>query len=155
MVPSWLHTFSMLFLKLGIICSAIILVDVIRHPQHMTIMDIVWPMTALIGTAITVWRYHRYGRMATKEAVMAEKKQKGKPLNKTDNRPTSGSQAYGKKFTANNGQPFGGEHRDDTGIEVRDCVGCNDIDRDEGESGNQADATRLGSYLSSPDTRPV
>lgn len=84
MVPSWLHTLSIFFLALGFVCSAIILVDVIRHPQHMMIMDIVWPVTALFGTVITVWGYFRYGRLATREAVMAAKKQKKEPPNKTD-----------------------------------------------------------------------
>jgi len=84
MVPSWLHTFSIFFLALGFVCSAILLADVVRHPQHMTIMDIVWPVTALFGTVITVWGYFRYGRLASREAVMAARKEKREPPNKTD-----------------------------------------------------------------------
>jgi hypothetical protein len=83
-IPSWLHTLSILFLAVGFACAAVILVDVIRHPQHMTIMDIVWPVTALFGTFITMWGYFRYGRLATKEAVMEAKKQGKEPPNKTD-----------------------------------------------------------------------
>ena len=84
MVPSWLHTLSILVLGLGFACAIGILVDVVRHPQHMGVMNIVWPVTALFGTVITVWGYLRYGRLATKEAVMLAKKQRRKLPNKTD-----------------------------------------------------------------------
>ncbi|MFL6717234.1 MAG: DUF4396 domain-containing protein [Burkholderiaceae bacterium] len=84
MVPSWLHALSILALGLGFACSIGILVDVIRHPQHMGIMNIVWPVTALFGTVITFWGYLRYGRLATGEAAMAAKKQGREPPSKTD-----------------------------------------------------------------------
>ncbi|MBK4738825.1 DUF4396 domain-containing protein [Noviherbaspirillum pedocola] len=84
MVPSWLHILSILILALGLLCAAIVLVDVIRHPQHMGIMNIVWPVTALFGTLITVWGYFRYGRLASSEAMMRAKKAGKEPPNKTD-----------------------------------------------------------------------
>jgi hypothetical protein len=84
MVPSWLHTFAVLFLVLGFLCAGIIAVDILRHPQHMAIMDIVWPVTALFGTLITVWGYFRYGRLVTSHAMRQAKSKSGAPRNKTD-----------------------------------------------------------------------
>jgi hypothetical protein len=37
-------------------------IQVIRHPQHMTVMNIVWPVSALFGTVLIVWAYFRYGQ---------------------------------------------------------------------------------------------
>lgn len=84
MIPSWLHTLSIIFLTLGFLCAAVLVVDVFRHPQHMGIMNVVWPITALFGTLVTVWGYFRYGRLATKEAMMAAKKQNKEPPSKTE-----------------------------------------------------------------------
>jgi hypothetical protein len=84
MVPPWLHTLSILFLAFGFLCAGVIAADVVRHPQHMTIMNVVWPVTALFGTVITVWGYFRYGRLATREAMMEAKKKGKEPPNKTD-----------------------------------------------------------------------
>jgi hypothetical protein len=84
MVPTWMHLFAIFLLSVGFMCAAILAIDVIRHPQHMAIMNIVWPVTALFGTVITVWMYFRYGRLSTKEAMMAAKKQGKEPPNKTE-----------------------------------------------------------------------
>jgi hypothetical protein len=72
MIPSWLHGLSIAFLVLGAACALVLAVDVIRHPQRMEIMDVVWPVTALFGTGATAWMYFRYGRLATKEAADQE-----------------------------------------------------------------------------------
>ncbi|WP_428390394.1 DUF4396 domain-containing protein [Lichenicoccus sp.] len=64
MIPAWLHDLSIAFLVLGGLCAVIIAVDVIRHPQHMWIMSVVWPVTALFGTVWVVWQYFTYGRLA-------------------------------------------------------------------------------------------
>jgi hypothetical protein len=50
MVPDWLHDLSIAYLLLGAICAAVIAYDELRHPQHMWIMNVVWPVTALFGT---------------------------------------------------------------------------------------------------------
>ena len=60
--PPWLDTVCRESLILGILCAAVILVDVRRRPQTMTVMNIVWPLCALFGTALTLWLYFRYGR---------------------------------------------------------------------------------------------
>jgi len=64
MIPVWLHMLSVAFLVLGALCAAVIAVDLVRHPQHMWIMNVVWPVTALFGTAWIVWQYFTYGRLA-------------------------------------------------------------------------------------------
>jgi hypothetical protein len=64
MIPPWLHDLSIAFLLLGAFCAAVIAVDLLRHRQHMWIMNIVWPVAALFGTLWIVWQYHTYGRLA-------------------------------------------------------------------------------------------
>jgi hypothetical protein len=76
MFPFWLHAISIAALLFGLACFLWLLADVIRHPQHMAIMNVVWPVTALFGGILVVWGYFRYGRLNTHEA-MQEKKQRG------------------------------------------------------------------------------
>ncbi len=64
MIPAWLHVLSVASLLLGVLCLVVILADIIRHPQHMGIMNVVWPVTALFGTVWVAWQYVRYGRLA-------------------------------------------------------------------------------------------
>ncbi len=68
MFPDWLHTLSILALAAGFACALLVLFDVIRHPQKMAVMNVVWPVTALFGTVLTVWGYFRYGRPRTRDA---------------------------------------------------------------------------------------
>lgn len=65
MVPDWLHILSIVALAAGFLCAAIIALDEIRNPQHMWIMNVVWPVVALFGAVLTLWAYLRYGRLAT------------------------------------------------------------------------------------------
>ncbi len=71
MVPAWLHTLSIASLLLGFACMVIIAVDVWRHPQHMWIMNIVWPVTALFASVLALWGYFTYGRLATHDKAHA------------------------------------------------------------------------------------
>ena len=71
MVPVWLHALSSIYLAFGVVSAAIIALDLLRHPQHMWIMNIVWPVTALFGTAWIVWQYFSYGRLASQDNVHA------------------------------------------------------------------------------------
>ncbi|MBK4736572.1 DUF4396 domain-containing protein [Noviherbaspirillum sp. DKR-6] len=74
--PHWLHVLSLLFLALGFGCALFIAVDVLRHPQKMWIMDVVWPVTALFGTVASLWLYWRYGRLSAKD-VESDAKERG------------------------------------------------------------------------------
>jgi hypothetical protein len=71
MIPQWLHYLSIASLALGFLCAGVILVDVSRHPQHMGIMNVVWPVTALFGSLFSLWGYFRYGRLATDDKARA------------------------------------------------------------------------------------
>lgn len=64
MIPVWLHVLSIASLVLGAACAVLIVADLLRHDQHMWIMNVVWPVTALFGTVWIVWQYFTYGRPA-------------------------------------------------------------------------------------------
>lgn len=53
-----------LSLILALLCSLWLLVDVIRHPQHMAIMNYVWPLTALYAGPLALLIYYWFGRMS-------------------------------------------------------------------------------------------
>ena len=55
MVPGWFHDLSIAVLVLALLCTVAIAADEVRHPQHMWIMNVVWPVTALFGTVLWVW----------------------------------------------------------------------------------------------------
>ena len=71
MIPVWLHNLSITSLALGALCLIGIVADILRHPQHMGIMNVVWPVTALFGTVWVVWQYVRYGRLARDSVARA------------------------------------------------------------------------------------
>lgn len=80
--PAWFHALSIAALCLGAICCLVIAADLIKHPQHMGIMNIVWPVTALFGTVWIVWQYFKYGRLS-EHRLAHQAKQKGEaPPNK-------------------------------------------------------------------------
>ncbi len=82
MIPEWFSILSIIGLVIGIFCAVWIASDVFRHPQHMWIMNIVWPVTALFGTVFTLVLYYRYARLATHEQVRAAKERGEEPPNK-------------------------------------------------------------------------
>lgn len=65
MVPVWIHTIALLSLVAGLLIALWIGFDEWRHPQKMWIMNVVWPVTALFGTFITLVGYHLYGRRSS------------------------------------------------------------------------------------------
>ena len=83
MVPDWLHAVSIAYLSLGALSAAVICADLLRHPQHMWIMNVVWPVTALFGTGWMIWQYFTYGRLASQEKAHAAMQQHEDPPNKT------------------------------------------------------------------------
>ncbi len=82
MVPAWLHSLSIGFIALGVVCAVIIAIDVWHHPQHMWIMDVVWPVTALFGSIWIVWQYFAYGRLATHQNAHRARQLQQEPPNK-------------------------------------------------------------------------
>jgi hypothetical protein len=81
MIPHWLHLISIFALVLGFAAAGVI--DEMRHPQPMWIMNIVWPVVALFGTVLTIWAYFRYGRLITMEAAMNAKSGGREPSGKS------------------------------------------------------------------------
>ncbi len=84
MIPQWFTILSLLMLALGGLCALWIALDLmLGHKQHMWIMNIVWPVTALFGTVIAVWAYYKWGRLATHKKAMEAKEKGEDPPNKT------------------------------------------------------------------------
>ena len=67
MIPAWLHGLSIAALLTGFACALLIAIHITRHHQHMFIMNIVWPVTALFGGPFALWGYFKYGRLASQE----------------------------------------------------------------------------------------
>jgi hypothetical protein len=84
MIPPWLHILSIAALTLGFACAAVVAADVLRHPQSMWIMNVVWPVVALFGTVAAVWGYLTYGRLATRQAARQARRQGRDPPNTTE-----------------------------------------------------------------------
>lgn len=59
---SWLYVISWVFIGLGIITALILLAEVIRYPQNMRIMNVVWPITGFYFPVIGLVFYNRIGR---------------------------------------------------------------------------------------------
>lgn len=60
--PASLHCVAILALSLAVACAITIALDEWRHPQKMTVMAVVWPLTALFGSIIWLAIYYRWGR---------------------------------------------------------------------------------------------
>ncbi len=84
MIPHWFHLLSIVALVLGFSTAGVITIDAVRHPQHMWIMNVVWPVVALFGTVLTTWAYFRYGRLATMEAAMTANSEGCEPSGKIE-----------------------------------------------------------------------
>jgi hypothetical protein len=67
----WLTALAWLSLGLGFVSALAVAIDVRNHPQHMWIMNVVWPITALYSGPLGWWAYHRMGRAADKHPAMA------------------------------------------------------------------------------------
>ncbi len=83
MFPNWFHLLAILGICLGILSAVIIFVDVVRRPQHMAIMNVVWPVTALFGTLPLLWFYFSFGRLASQRAIMEAKNRREQMPSKT------------------------------------------------------------------------
>lgn len=68
-LPLWLTILAWISLLLALVCAAAIAFDEMRHPQKMAVMNLVWPLTALYGSAAALWGYFAIGRGMTGEAI--------------------------------------------------------------------------------------
>lgn len=64
MPPLWLTVISWISLVVAFACAGFILYDIFGrgYRQHMWIMEVVWPVTALYFGPLAIWAYYRWGR---------------------------------------------------------------------------------------------
>lgn len=60
--PAWATIVTTASLVVGACCAGWILFDVVRRPQQMAVMNVVWPVTALFGGLLWLPFYGRRGR---------------------------------------------------------------------------------------------
>lgn len=82
-IPDWLYLLSIIGLIAGGISALIIVFDILAgHRQHMWIMNLVWPITALWGGPVALWAYFKVGRLSTHRAMQAAKQRDEEPPSK-------------------------------------------------------------------------
>ena len=64
-----IHMLAIVFLALGGLSALVIAIDEVRDPQHMWIMNLVWPVAALFGSLAVLWSYFRWGKLAAQSRV--------------------------------------------------------------------------------------
>lgn len=57
------------WLMAALACAGAILVDEVRHPQTMAVMNVVWPVTALYEAPLGLWAYFRLGRPMARDRM--------------------------------------------------------------------------------------
>lgn len=66
----WLHDLAIVSLALSLVCALWILIDILAgNQQHMWIMNLVWPITALYAGPLALWAYYTAGRRSTHHAM--------------------------------------------------------------------------------------
>jgi Domain of unknown function (DUF4396) len=69
-----LHITAIICLLIGALSALIIAIDELAgHPQHMWIMNVVWPITGLYAGPLALWGYYTAGRLSTKTAMQEAK----------------------------------------------------------------------------------
>ena len=66
MVAPWLNALAIASLIIAFACAAYVLLDVLRRPQRMAIMNWVWPITALYAGPLAVWAYRAWANASEK-----------------------------------------------------------------------------------------
>lgn len=83
-MPQWLTILASLSLALAAICSLTIAIDILRgYRQHMWIMNVVWPVTALYAGPLGLWAYFAIGRLSSHQAMQAAQKKGEQPAAKS------------------------------------------------------------------------
>jgi hypothetical protein len=81
MIPASIYTVAIISLLVALACALMITIDLIAgHKQHMWIMNIVWPITALYSGPLGLWAYSRMGRVSSAANVEhAKRERRGNP----------------------------------------------------------------------------
>lgn len=61
-----LVTVSWIALAIGLLCSLIIIIDIVKHPQKMKVMNFVWPINGWFFGPFALWAYYKWGRLKAK-----------------------------------------------------------------------------------------
>lgn len=73
-VPHWVEIVSSFSLTTVGICTLVIVGDLLLgNKQHMWIMNVVWPITALYFGPVALWAYFKWGRLSTHHWMMKAK----------------------------------------------------------------------------------
>ena len=80
--PAWLTAVAWICLAVSFLCAVVIAIDVVRRPQHMMVMNFVWPITALYAGPLALWMYFKYGVPSSHRAMMRAKQQGESPPGK-------------------------------------------------------------------------
>ena len=86
------ETIAWISLGVAFFCAIVIAVDLVRHPQKMGIMNIVWPVTALYLSVFALWGYFRFGRPKAKDAQSGMSEEQHKKMMKEAQEHPSWSQ---------------------------------------------------------------
>lgn len=82
-MPDWLTTVSTISLTLAVLSAAVIAADILRgYRQHMWIMNLVWPLTALYSGPIGLWAYFKVGRLSSHRLMAAAQERGEQPAAK-------------------------------------------------------------------------
>lgn len=74
---------SVASLSVAVLCALWITFDILAgHKQHMWIMNLVWPITALYAGPIAIFAYYKVGRLSTYRAMIAAKEHGDEPPGK-------------------------------------------------------------------------
>ncbi len=79
-MSDWLSNLAWIAIVMGIASALVIIVDILAgHRQHMAVMNIVWPITALYSGPIGLLAYYTVGRLSTHESMQAAKERGEEP----------------------------------------------------------------------------
>ena len=81
-MPGWLQCLAMVSLVVSCACTLILATQVVRDPQRMWIMNIVWPVTALWAGPLALLAYRRWGGAGGMAAMRAAKQRGDEPPNR-------------------------------------------------------------------------
>lgn len=82
-IPGWLETWAIISLSSAGACSLVVVADILAgHRQHMWIMNVVWPITALYSGPIGLYAYFKIGRLATRQNMRAAMEKNEMPPSK-------------------------------------------------------------------------
>ncbi|TCL78253.1 uncharacterized protein DUF4396 [Curtobacterium sp. PhB142] len=68
MFPLWFSAVASLSIIVAVLCAVWVTVDVVRRPQAMAVMNVVWPVTMLFGSVAWLTFYRRSGRATPRGA---------------------------------------------------------------------------------------